>query len=81
MTDHDSTSAKTLLRAAEIGYREGLHFVYAGNLPGMTGKYENTYCPACRGLVIERTGFMVKRNRLKNGHCPHCNASVPGVWS
>ena len=81
MTDRDSTSAKTLLRAAEIGYNAGLHFVYAGNLPGTTGKYENTYCPSCNELLIERTGFMVRRNRLLNGSCPHCKRAVPGVWS
>ncbi len=81
MTDRDSTPAKTLLRAAEIGYTTGLHFVYAGNLPGMTGKYENTYCPRCNDPLIERTGFMVRRNRLRNGSCPRCNSTIPGVWS
>jgi pyruvate formate lyase activating enzyme len=81
MTDHDSTPAGTLLRAAEIGYTAGLHFVYAGNLPGMTGKYENTYCPGCHEPLIERTGFIVQRNRLRNGTCPRCNMAIPGVWS
>jgi len=81
MTDRDSTSAKTLLRAAEIGYKAGLHFVYAGNLPGITGKYENTYCPGCNEPLIERTGFIVRRNRLRNGSCPRCNTVIPGVWS
>jgi pyruvate formate lyase activating enzyme len=81
MTDRNSTSSLTLLRAAEIGYKAGLHFVYAGNLPGTTGKYENTYCPKCSDLLIERTGFAVRRNRLVNGSCPRCNTAIPGVWS
>jgi pyruvate formate lyase activating enzyme len=81
MTDRDRTPVQTLLRAAEIGYNAGLHFVYAGNLPGMTGKYENTYCPACHEPLVERTGFSVRRNRLLNGACPRCKTAIPGVWS
>src|SRR5439155_1115787 len=46
MTDRDRTTAKTLLRAAEVGVGEGLHFVYAGNLPGRVGPFENTSCPS-----------------------------------
>ena len=80
MTDPDNTPVETLLRAAEIGKREGLHFVYAGNLPGMVGKYENTYCPSCNELLIERFGFKVVKNRLNHGVCPKCNATIPGVW-
>lgn len=80
MTDRSSTPAKTLIRAAEIGYEEGLKFVYAGNLPGMVGPYENTYCPKCHTLLIERYGFQVLRYRLKDGKCPDCGESIPGIW-
>jgi len=80
MTDHDNTPIETLLRAGEIGRQEGLHFVYAGNLPGMVGKFENTYCPSCNELLIERLGFKVVKNRLAAGACPKCNAVIPGVW-
>lgn len=81
MNDPRPTPAQTLLRAAQIGQDAGLHFVYAGNLPGMVGKYENTYCPSCETLLIERFGYTIRRNTLKSGHCPKCNAPVPGVWS
>ena len=80
MTDPDPTPARTLLRAAEVGYSAGLHFVYTGNLPGMTGKYENTYCPSCHSLLIERRGFTVLNNLLHNGTCHGCGISIPGVW-
>jgi pyruvate formate lyase activating enzyme len=80
MTDRGGTPAKTLIRAAEIGYEEGLKFVYAGNLPGMVGPYENTYCPKCHALLIERYGFQVRRYRLQNGKCPDCGESIAGVW-
>ena len=81
MTDPDPTPVRTLLRAAEIGYNTGLHFVYAGNLPGMVGKYENTYCPSCDELLIERFGFQVRKNKLMSGACPKCATAIPGVWS
>jgi pyruvate formate lyase activating enzyme len=82
MTDPDNTTAATLLRAAEIGQEAGLHFVYAGNLPGHVGLHENTYCPACRALLIERLGYVVLAYRLTDdGRCPTCAASIPGVWT
>ena len=80
MRDRDHTSVKTLLRAAEIGVKAGLHFVYAGNLPGRVGPYENTYCPACHALLIERYGYTVRQNTLRHGRCPRCQAGIPGVW-
>ncbi len=81
MTDPDNTDARTLLRAAEIGVAEGLRFVYAGNLPGRLGHWENTYCPGCRALLVERIGFRVLQNRIPGGRCPDCQRQIPGVWS
>jgi len=81
MQDRDNTSARTLLHAAEIGYGEGLHYVYAGNLPGRLGSYENTCCPNCKELLIERVGFQVLQYRLRpGGFCPKCEAAIPGRW-
>ncbi|MBI3292396.1 MAG: AmmeMemoRadiSam system radical SAM enzyme, partial [Elusimicrobia bacterium] len=80
MQDPDNTSPATLIRAAQIGEAEGLRYVYAGNLPGQVGKYENTYCPSCRTLLIERCGFEVMQFRLNEGTCPQCHISIPGVW-
>jgi pyruvate formate lyase activating enzyme len=82
MGDKEPTSVHALLRAAEIGASEGLHFVYAGNLPGVVRSWENTYCPGCRGLLVERLGFRVLRNRVDAaGRCPDCRRVVPGVWA
>ncbi len=81
MTDPDDTSAQTLIRAADIGVKAGLKFVYAGNLPGRVGDFENTYCPDCRALTIERYGFKILQNQLlKGGLCPKCNTQIPGFW-
>ncbi len=67
MRDHDDTGTRTLQRAAEIGYAEGLKFVYAGNRPGDVGPYEHTYCPNCRTTLIERLGYVVLAYRLYGG--------------
>lgn len=80
MQSQEHTSSRTLLRAAEWGSKEGLRFVYAGNLPGMVDRFEHTYCPSCDRCLIERHGFRVTRNMLQDGRCPGCHALIPGVW-
>ncbi len=81
MRDRENTTARTLLRAAEIGATEGLQFVYAGNLPGRMGPWEDTRCPGCGTVLIRRVGFRVLENRLDAGACPRCRRQIPGVWS
>jgi pyruvate formate lyase activating enzyme len=82
MIDHSGTSAATLVRAAELGVAAGLRYVYAGNLPGRVGPFENTWCATCRALLIARTGFTVHHDRLtpSRGVCPDCGAQIPGRW-
>ena len=82
MTDRDGTPARTLVRAAEIGLAEGLRYVYAGNLPGRVGPFENTYCPSCRMLLVERVSYTIHRDYLTptRGLCPTCSTRIPGVW-
>jgi pyruvate formate lyase activating enzyme len=81
MRDHDNTPVNTLLRACEIGKEEGLRYVYAGNLPGRVARWENTYCPACDELLIERYGFLVRQNRISDFACPRCRTPIPGIWT
>jgi pyruvate formate lyase activating enzyme len=76
-----STPARTLRRACEIGSEEGLHFVYAGNVPGGVGEWENTRCPKCETTLVERRGFVVRENRIgADGKCFHCGTAIPGFW-
>jgi pyruvate formate lyase activating enzyme len=81
MTDPDDTPAETLMRAAEIGRKEGLRFVYAGNIPGRVGDLEDTRCPGCRALLVGRIGYTITDYRVTNaGTCPDCEAAIPGLW-
>lgn len=82
MTDPPRTSTDILLRAAEIGAEAGLNYVYAGNIPGNVGNWEDTRCPNCQTTLIRRYGFMVQENKLAatRGTCPHCGTKVAGIW-
>lgn len=80
MMDRNNTPARTLLKAAEIGQRAGLHYIYAGNLPGMVGNLENTYCPSCKAILVERLGYQIMQNNIKENRCPKCHTVIPGVW-
>ena len=82
MTDPENTGVETLVRAAGIGKRAGLRYVYAGNLPGQVGELENTRCPTCQDLLIERYGYLITGYHLTlNGCCPSCGSSIPGRWA
>jgi len=70
------TPIGSLEKAREIGQEEGLNFVYLGNFPGHP--YENTYCPSCNELLIERYGFSVTKYRVaKDTRCPGCREEIP----
>ncbi|MCK4262280.1 radical SAM protein, partial [bacterium] len=73
------TPVSTLERARNIALEVGLHYVYIGNVPGHEG--ENTYCPECKKLLIQRRGYSILQNNLKDGHCQYCGHKIPGVWS
>ncbi len=82
MTDPEDTSAETLLRAADIGVKAGLRYVYPGNLPGQVGGRENTRCPSCKKTLIKRHGYLISGYRLTpDGRCPDCGTAIPGRWA
>jgi len=82
MTDPRDTRPDDLLRAVEIGRAAGLRFIYAGNLPGMTGRWEDTRCPQCGETLIRRCGYFIEDYRLTpEGRCPGCASQIPGRWA
>ncbi len=72
------TPVPTLERAKAIADAEGLHYVYIGNVPGHPA--ENTYCPMCHHIVVERAGLTVKQILIRKGACSFCQQTIPGVW-
>jgi len=82
MLDPADTPPETLLRAAGIGRRAGLRYVYAGNLPGHVDDFEDTRCAQCGHRLIRRSGYRILDYRLTaEGRCPSCSTPVPGRWA
>jgi pyruvate formate lyase activating enzyme len=87
LRDPENTTARHLMRAAEIGRAAGLRYVYCGNLPGQVGPYENTVCPSCGETLVTRYGFHVLANKLEvpsgqaGGRCPRCRTTIAGIWA
>jgi len=80
MTDRERTPVETLLKAFDIGKAAGLQYVYVGNIPGMGGSRESTFCHACGKLLISRSGFLVRENHMRGACCSGCGERIPGVW-
>jgi pyruvate formate lyase activating enzyme len=72
------TPAATLERAREIARAEGLAHVYIGNI--LVRDAANTYCASCKHLLVQRTGYRVLANRVRNNRCPDCKTEVYGRW-
>ena len=77
MDDMYPTPIDTLEMAYDIAKKEGMRFVYLGNVG--EHKYENTYCPKCNTLLIDRVGFRVSAIKIKDGKCPECGEEIPMV--
>jgi pyruvate formate lyase activating enzyme len=81
MNDQRDTTPEDLLRAADIGRHAGLRYIYAGNLPGRVGGWEDTHCPQCNEALIRRYGYFIEDYRLTpDGRCPRCHCAIPGRW-
>jgi len=82
MTDPRDTRPDDLLRAVELGRESGLRYIYAGNLPGMVDRWEDTRCPHCDETLIKRHGYLIKDYHLTaDGRCPKCATAIPGRWA
>ncbi len=79
LTSLPFTPLAILEKAREIALKSGMKYVYIGNVPGSPA--ENTYCPACKKVVLERKGFTILKNHLKLGKCGFCGTKIAGVWA
>jgi pyruvate formate lyase activating enzyme len=80
MRDRPATPPATLTRARAIAMRNGLHFVYTGNVHDTEGG--STWCPSCGALLIERDWYRLGRRGLTpDGHCSACGVEIPGVFA
>lgn len=68
------TPTRTLERAKEIGHKNGLNYIYVGNIPGHRG--QNTSCPQCSKVLIDRVGFGIGENHIVRGCCKYCGHRI-----
>ncbi len=75
-----ATPPETLTWARDEALRQGLRYVYVGNVSGHPG--ESTYCPKCGRALVKRYGYAILENRLtaSGGKCPHDGTRIPGIW-
>ncbi len=72
------TPVSTLEQFRDLAMKEGIHYVYLGNVPGHEGC--NTYCHNCGKILIERKGYILRQVNLDKDRCKFCNAQIPGRW-
>jgi pyruvate formate lyase activating enzyme len=72
------TPAGKLEEARRIAQDVGLKYVYIGNIGGHPG--EDTFCPKCGKLIIDRAGYVIRRNDIKDGACAFCGEKIEGRW-
>jgi len=77
MRDKASTSTQSLLNAYEIAKKQGLYYVYFGNVPFLN----ETRCPSCDTLLLQRRNEEIFENHLDKGQCPKCSRPIKGIWS
>jgi len=72
------TPIPTLEHAHTLAREVGVAYPYLGNLPGHRG--ENTHCPSCGQLLIERSAYSVRQILLTpQSECPSCQRRIPVV--
>jgi pyruvate formate lyase activating enzyme len=72
------TPLSKLEEACQIAKDIGLKYVYIGNVPGHPG--EDTYCPNCKKILIDRIGYEILENNIKAGKCKFCGYKIAGIW-
>jgi pyruvate formate lyase activating enzyme len=73
-----ATPIKTLELMRDIALKEGIHYVYLGNVPGHDAY--NTYCHNCQNILVRRIGYEIAEFNINAGRCRFCNTPIPGRW-
>ncbi|MCK4876768.1 MAG: AmmeMemoRadiSam system radical SAM enzyme, partial [Candidatus Heimdallarchaeota archaeon] len=72
----EKTPISIMQKAHTLAKKEGLNYVYLGNIPGHP--FQSTYCPECSELLIKRDSFSVTFTDLTpDNRCPKCNKTIP----
>jgi len=72
------TPLEKLEEARAIAQEAGLKYVYIGNVPGHPA--ENTFCPNCKKMVVNRVGYDIIEVAVVKGKCKFCGYEIAGRW-
>ncbi|QSA98315.1 AmmeMemoRadiSam system radical SAM enzyme [Methylococcus sp. EFPC2] len=79
MLDTPHTPVSTLVNARRIAIKNGLRYVYVGNVHYKEG--DSTYCHHCGELLIGRDWYELSEwNLTPNGCCQACGTPCAGVF-
>jgi pyruvate formate lyase activating enzyme len=78
LTRLPATPIATLEKLREVALKEGIRYVYLGNVPGHEGT--QTYCHNCHKILIGRNGYLITEYNIGNGRCRFCGTAIPGRW-
>lgn len=78
LTRLPATPIATLEELRGIALKEGIRYVYLGNVPGHEGT--QTYCHNCHKILIGRKGYLITKFNLRDGRCKFCGTPIPGRW-
>ena len=79
MLDKPPTPPATLTRARRIALKNGLRYVYTGNVHDEAGG--STYCHGCGRRMIGRDWYEITDWRLdERGRCARCGTACAGVF-
>jgi len=77
LSSYPPTPVSALEKAFEIGKKNGLRYVYLGNVPGSDA--ESTYCSHCQKLLIKRYGYQILEHHIVSGKCEFCGTPLDGL--
>ena len=76
LTDRGATPIGTLAAAHDIARQAGIRYIYTGNV--IDYGRQQTYCPGCGQVVIERSGYDILNYAINAGRCRFCKTSIAG---
>jgi pyruvate formate lyase activating enzyme len=71
------TPLETLEGAWKTAHDAGMRYAYIGNI---RSNAEDTHCPNCGNVLIERVGYLIRQNNIIKGNCRFCGTSIAGIW-
>lgn len=76
LKDKPRTSVSTLITARNIALKNGMNYVYTGNVH--SEETQTTFCPKCSQKLIKRDWHSVAFNLVENGECFNCKTKISG---